>query len=123
MTNDTKQIAATKLPDPSRCGYSVTFEENNMIIQIRKTFDAENKGRGWARTIVNAFTVPLESVIIDFGRNEIISSTVYAGLIEIYQGFNNRCESGIHLRNCSEPITRALKMLHIDTFFTIASQE
>ncbi|NRA40156.1 MAG: hypothetical protein HRU15_18570, partial [Planctomycetes bacterium] len=79
--------------------------------------------RGWAQNIVKAFTVPFESVIIDFGRNEIISSTVYAGLIEIYQGFHTRCNDGIHLHNCSEPIARALKMLHIDSFFIISLQQ
>lgn len=122
MPDDAKQIAAIRLPPPEFCGFSAEFEDNNLVVHIRKAFDKENKGRGWARTVIEAYTMPLDSLIIDFGRNEIISSTVYAGLVEIYQGFNERCERGVHLRNCSDAIARALKMLHIDSFFTITLQ-
>lgn len=123
--NDAKnseQIRKDLLPRPEECGFEVSFEENNLVVKIRKRFDAENSGRSWAKPIIQAYPVPFTTLIIDFGTNQIISSSVYAGLIELYQSFHSRCEQGVHLRNCSEAIVRALKMLHIDSFFTVHEQ-
>ena len=122
MTDDTKTIRKDLLPAPEKCGFEVEFEDNNMIVKVRKRFDSENSGRSWAKPIIEAYPVPFTTLIIDFGTNQIISSSVYAGLIELYQSFNPRCEQGVHLRNCSDAIVRALKMLHIDSFFTVHEQ-
>ena len=123
MTEDTKHFKKDKLPPPEACGYWANFEGNSLVINIRKTFDHENKGRSWAKPIIECFPAPFASLIVDFGTNKIISSSVYAGLVELYQAFHQRCEDGFHLRNCSPAIERAIKMLHLDSFFTITLQE
>ena len=110
------------LPPPEMCGYEVSKRGNVLTVLVRKKFDAENKGRGWAKPIIAAHPEELGSLVIDFGTNSIISSSVYAGLIELYQAFGSRCKDGVQLVNCSEAIVRALKMLHIDTFFQISEQ-
>ena len=123
MSNHAKQIDTNHLPDPKQCGFEIAFEDNHLVIHIRKTFDKENRGKDWAKIIVETFTVPYERIIIDFGRNSIVSTHIYPGLIELYQGFHDRSEEDLHIRNCSEPILHALQMFDLTQFFIISMQK
>ncbi|MFW5846191.1 MAG: hypothetical protein ACOCXJ_08185 [Planctomycetota bacterium] len=107
------------IPAPAFCGYHADLDGLVLRIRIRSTFDRENRGRPWANDIVNAFTMPLERLEVDFEHATIVSSTVFAGLVQLYQGFQGRVNDGVHLTHVGTQVLRSLKMLKLDPLFTI----
>jgi hypothetical protein len=107
------------LPPPELCGYQCQLDDDCLCILIRSRFDHENKGQPWAGEIITYYQQPLKRLEVDFIHCSIVSSTVFAGLIQLHQGFRDRCSDGIHLMNVGPQVQRSLQMLRIDSMFTI----
>ncbi|MFW5830187.1 MAG: STAS domain-containing protein [Planctomycetota bacterium] len=118
-SDDNNHNLALDLPTPEACGYACTRMEGVLRIRIRGRFDHENKGQPWAGEIINAIDGKLERVEVDFTHCQIVSSTVFAGLIQLHQGFRDKATEGVHLVNVGNQVRRSLQMLRIDSMFTI----
>ncbi len=113
-------ISKHQQPAPESCGFHVTITEDLVLqITLRSSFDSENKGRPWAGDIINAYNMPLLRIEVDFSHSKIVSSTVFAGLVQLYQGFQGKTTEGVHLLNVGTQVMRSLNMLKLDKIFTV----
>ncbi len=108
------------LPDASDCGYRLSEEGSTLFITMDKRFDSLHRVDRWAQRLVNAAPPPYDEVRIDLSGFTLISSTIIAGLVYLYDRYANDGAGRIVLVNATERVKHCLQMTRLDNFFTFA---
>ena len=70
---------------PSFKGLGVDIVDHKACITIERDFDEGEKRDQWSQAIVSSFTAEsVKEIEVDLGKCPIISSTVIAGLVHLY---------------------------------------
>jgi anti-anti-sigma regulatory factor len=118
-SNDSR-IEIKRVSPPESCGFHLEMTDDLVVrLTIRGTFDRENKGKPWASEVIEVYNEPILRLEVDFRHTIIVSSTVFAGLVQLYHGFHEKSAEGIYLTNVGTQVLRSLKMLKLDSLFTI----
>ncbi len=105
-------------PDILRA-YDVAVTDNKLVITIRKEFDLGNLHQDWAHSIAVQHPGPFALVTIDLSRLGIVSSTFFAGLMQLNQHYNPDGAHRLVLDKPDNRVLRTLTMMRIDQLFTI----
>ncbi len=105
-------------PDILRA-YDVTVTDGRLLITIRKEFDLGNLHQDWAHSIAVQHPGPFAQVIIDLSRLGIVSSTFFAGLMQLNQHYNTDGAKRLVLDKPDNRVLRTLTMMRIDQLFII----
>jgi len=90
-----------------------------LTIAINKEFDSGNLHQDWAQSIVTLHPGPFTSVRIDLSRCGSVSSTFFAGLVELYLALNPGGTQRVVLVDPDPRLLKNLNLLNLDTFFEI----
>jgi len=114
-------MASMDIPHPfdlTLTGTSV-IEGRVLTIVIRKEFDSAGLNQEWAAGILADFPGPLEEVVIDMSQIGLVSSTFYAGLIQLHAHYTTHGAGRLVLRKPDRRAERNLRVMRMDMFFTI----
>ena len=99
----------------------MTLDINNKAacVTIERTFDEGEKRDEWSQQIINLLTAntDLQLLTVNLGKCPIISSTVIAGLVHLYDYSNTTLGKPVTLIHCTKHVINILKMMHLDQFF------
>jgi anti-anti-sigma regulatory factor len=93
-----------------------------LTIIIRKEFDAAGLTQGWATDIIRAHPGPVEEVIIDMSQIGLVSSTFFAGIMQLQAHYSTHGAGRLLLRRPDRRAERNLRVMRLDQFFTIESR-
>jgi anti-anti-sigma regulatory factor len=91
----------------------------NLVVTIRKEFDFGQLHQDWAQSITVQSPGPYPQVRIDLSRCGMVSSTFFAGLIQLHQVYNAKGTTPLVLVKPDLRLVRNLAMLRFDKLFTI----
>lgn len=90
-----------------------------LIIHIREEFDAGKLHRDWAPNIIARYPGPHPQVRIELSRCGSVSSTFFAGLIQLHHAYNKGGTTPLVLVKPDPRLVRNLAVLHFESLFTI----
>ena len=93
-----------------------------LTIAINKEFDSGNLHQDWAQSIATLHPGPFTSIRIDLSRCGSVSSTFFAGLVELYLVLNPGGTQRVVLLNPDPRLVKNLKVLALDTFFEVENR-
>jgi anti-anti-sigma regulatory factor len=94
----------------------------NLVISIRKEFDFGQLHQDWAQSITVQSPGPYPQVRIDLSRCGMVSSTFFAGLIQLHQTYNPDGKKPLVLVKPDPRLVRNLVMLRFDKLFVIEAR-
>ena len=104
---------------PSFNGLDVQVKGKSGIIIIERNFDEGENRDQWSQFIVSTLTAQsVEMLEVDLGKCPIISSTVIAGLVHLYDFTNKTSGTKVTLRHCTKHVKSILDMMKLSDFFT-----
>jgi anti-anti-sigma regulatory factor len=101
--------------------FKTTVTGDTLTILIRKEFHFSEFHREWAKVMVGLHPGPFRKVIFDLAHCGSVSSTFFAGLVQLHQAYTSAKSEPIELRNPDPRVARNLTMLHLDQLFVITS--
>lgn len=102
--------------------FRTTVAGDTLTIVIRKEFAFSEFHRDWAKLMVGLHPGPFRKVTFDLAHCGSVSSTFFAGLIQLHQSYTSPNAEPIELRNPDPRVARNLAMLHLDKLFVITSK-
>ena len=106
-------------PDPVPRAFDVVRTGETLIVTIRKEFDFGNLHQDWAHAIVVQWPGPYREVHIDLGNCGLVSSTFFAGLIQLHHAYGAKGAQPLLLLKPDPRLVRNLTMLSLDKMFRI----
>ena len=88
-------------------------------IVIEREFDLGSLHQDWAVSILSLHPGPFTKVRLDMTKCGRVSSTFYAGLMQLHFAFNVSGASPIVLSKPDARVIANLKILHLETYFSI----
>lgn len=101
-------------------GLDLQISGNVATITIERTFDEGGKRDEWSQSILDLCDQSRHNVqqfVVDLGKCPIISSTVIAGLVHLYDHSNRHFDKPVTLRHCTNHVVRIMEMMHLKQFF------
>ena len=98
--------------DPGLAGVVLT-------IVVRKEFDSAGLSPEWAAGLLAEFPGPVAEVVIDMSQIGLVSSTFYAGIIQLHAHYTTHGAGRLVLRKPDRRAERNLRVMRMDQFFTI----
>ena len=87
-------------------------------ITVERTFDEGKQREEWSHFIIqNLSPHVLQIITVDLGKCPIISSTVIAGLVHLYDYAEKTYGYKVRLQHCTLHVQNILKMMQLDGFF------
>lgn len=108
-------------PDILRA-YDVEVDGPRLVITIRKEFDFGNLHQDWAHAITVQHPGPFEEVVVDLSRTGIVSSTFFAGLMQLHNFYHAKGAKPLVLVKPDNRVLRTLTMMRLDKLFTIIAR-
>jgi anti-anti-sigma regulatory factor len=105
-------------PDILRA-YDVTIEGRRLTVAIRKEFDFGNLHQDWAHSITVQHPGPFDEVVVDLSRTGIVSSTFFAGVMQLHNFYTPKGAKPLVLVKPDNRVLRTLNMMRLDKLFTI----
>ncbi|MBA2480541.1 MAG: STAS domain-containing protein [Planctomycetes bacterium] len=105
-------------PDILRA-YDVQIDGQRLVITIRKEFDFGNLHQDWAHAITVQHPGPFTEVVVDLSRCGIVSSTFFAGLMQLHNFYKKADGKPLVLAKPDNRVLRTLTMMRLDQLFTI----
>ena len=99
--------------------YSSQVTEDVLHIVIEREFDFGNLHQDWAVSILSRHPGPYSKVKMDMAKCARVSSTFYAGLMQLHFTYNKQGNNPIILSKVDSRIVANLKVLHLEPYFTI----
>jgi anti-anti-sigma regulatory factor len=90
-----------------------------LTIAIRKEFDFGNLHQDWAQSIATQHPGPFRQIRIDLSQCGLVSSTFFAGVVQLHHSFNPDGTKPIVLVRPDPRLVRNLAMLRLDKLFII----
>ena len=100
----------------------VTRADDALIITIRKEFDFGNLHQDWAQAIIVQWPGPYPEVRIDLSHCGVVSSTFFAGLIQLHHAYVAKGAPPLLLVRPDPRLVRNLTMLRLDKMFRIEAR-
>ncbi|TVR15183.1 MAG: hypothetical protein EA401_03220 [Planctomycetota bacterium] len=100
---------------------TVDHQRNRAIITVYREFDEGLKREEWSQAVIDhlANAKNLDAVEVNLGKCPIISSTVIAGLVHLYDQYGETCPQGVILRHCTSHVQRILEMMKLLPMFSL----
>ena len=103
---------------PSFNGLDIEVIDGTARITIERTFNEDQKRDQWSQFIVTALSAQnVTHLEVDLGKCPIISSTVIAGLVHLYDFTNKSLGRKVTLRHCTQHLKSILDMMKLADFF------
>jgi hypothetical protein len=108
-------------PDALRA-YDISVEGTRLRITIRKEFDLGNLHQDWAQSIIVQHPGPFQEVMIDLSHIGIVSSTFFAGVMQLHNCYVPTGANKLILLKPDNRVLRTLTMMRLDKLFTIQTR-
>lgn len=107
-------------PSESPRAYETTSQPGQpLTVVIRKEFDFGNLHQDWAQSIISMHPGPHPQVRFDLSRCGIVSSTFFAGLVQIVQNLGQNGKTPIVLVHPDPRLVKNLTILQLHRLFVI----
>ena len=90
-----------------------------LTIVIEREFDIGSLHQDWAVSILSQHPGPFAKVRLDMTKCGRVSSTYYAGLMQLHFAYNVSGTTPIVLLNPDSRVIANLKILHLEAYFSI----
>lgn len=108
--------------DARRAYDLISVPGETLTVTIRKEFDLGSLHQDWAHSIVAQFSGPYRQVRIDLSECGLLSSTFFAGVVQLHHAFNPAGKTPLALIHPDPRLVRNLTMLRLDKLFVIESR-
>ncbi|MCS6969553.1 MAG: STAS domain-containing protein [Planctomycetota bacterium] len=88
-------------------------------IVVSKDFDAGAAHREWAPQLLADFPGPYTAIIVDCSRCGLLSSTFFAGLMQLYHEYSARGARRFVLHHPDPRVVRNLSILRLHNLFEV----
>lgn len=107
--------------------FDIVFEEasgggRRLLVIIRREFDFGNLHQDWAMSVINQATGSFAEVVIDLAQCGLVSSTFFAGLLQLRAHYIAEGMPLLHLRHPDPRVRRNLAIMRLDALFAITSR-
>jgi hypothetical protein len=90
-----------------------------LAITIEREFDFGNLHQDWAQSIITRHPGPFQEVRVDMTKCGRVSSTFYAGLMQLHFAFNTSGTRPLVLIKPDPRMLANLRILHLEQYFHI----
>lgn len=90
-----------------------------LTVTVRKDFDAGNIHQDWAQSVQVMHPGPYTQVVFDLSQCGLVSSTFFAGLIQLHQHYTAQGVPPLTIRHPDSRVARNLRALRLESLFTI----
>lgn len=104
---------------PELRAYTAQAAEGTLSITIEKEFDFGALSQDWAHSIITQHPGPFKEVRIDMSKCARVSSTFYAGLMQMHGIYTSKGARPLVLVKPDRRMMANLKILHLDQFFFV----
>jgi anti-anti-sigma regulatory factor len=112
------------VPDlPQLKPYELRSEQGVLTVTIRKEFDFGSLHQDWAHSILTLHPGPYQAVRIDMTQVGLVSSTFFAGLMQLHFHYTERGLSALVLVQPDPRVLRNLKIMRMDGLFAIEPRD
>jgi hypothetical protein len=101
--------------------FTTSTKDGVLTIVIEREFDFGSLHQDWAVSILSQHPGPFCQVRMDMSRCGRVSSTFYAGLMQLHFAYNASGQSPIVLTKPDPRMVANLKILHLQSYFIIES--
>ena len=102
--------------------FDVSSIGTELTVTIRKEFDLGILAQDWAQALIVSRPGPFKAVRFDLNLVGLVSSTFFAGLVQVYQHYGQQ-GAAIVLSKPDARVVKNLKILRLDTLFTIEPRD
>ena len=106
------------MPDVLRA-YDVESGPGGLRVVIRKEFDFGNLHQDWAHHIIVQYAGPYEAVTVDMASVGLVSSTFFAGLMQLHFHYTRIGVPPLVLHKPDARVVRNLTIMRMDTLVRI----
>jgi len=106
-------------PTDAPRAYDVARAGDVLTIIIRREFDFGSLSQDWAQTLSRQWPGPFREVRIDLAKCGLVSSTFFAGLIQLHHAWVGAGSQPLLLVQPDPRLVRNLVMLRLDKMFRI----
>jgi len=97
----------------------VSIPGDSLTVTIRKEFDFGSLHQDWAQSITTQYPGPFKQVRVDLSLCGLVSSTFFAGVVQLHHAFNPTGATPLRLIKPDPRLVRNLTMLRLDKLFVI----
>lgn len=105
-------------PSPARAVATSTFN-GVLTVLMRKEFDSGNAHQDWAQQVQVMHPGPFSSVMVDCSGCGLLSSTFFAGIMQLQQYYGAQGSPPLVLDRPDPRIIKNLQILRLHLFFDI----
>ena len=103
--------------------YDITsIPGDSLTVTIRKEFDFGSLHQDWAQSIATQYPGPFKQVRVDLSLCGLVSSTFFAGVVQLHHAFNPTGATPLALIKPDPRLVRNLTMLRLDKLFVIVNR-
>jgi hypothetical protein len=99
--------------------FTASSKDGVLTIVIEREFDFGSLHQDWAVSILSQYPGPFRTVRMDMTKCGRVSSTFYAGLMQLHFAYNASGQSPIVLVKPDPRMVANLKILHLQSYFTV----
>ena len=108
------------IPDiPQLKPFDVASKDNVLTITIRKEFDFGSLHQDWSHSIITLNPGPFAQVKLDMAMCGLVSSTFFAGLMQLHFHYTDTGSRPITLVKPDHRVVRNLAVMKMDKMFVI----
>ncbi len=108
------------IPDiPQLRPFEVLSTGKTLTITIRKEFDFGSLHQDWSHSIITMNPGPFEQVQLDMSLCGLVSSTFFAGLMQMHFHYTDAGSQPIALIKPDHRVVRNLVVMKMDSLFTV----
>lgn len=90
-----------------------------LTVLVRKEFDSGNVHQDWAQQVQIMHPGPYTSVVVDCSNCGLLSSTFFAGIMQLQQHYGAQGSAPLVLDRPDPRIVKNLQILRLHLFFNI----
>lgn len=106
-------------PETDLRPFTSSAKDGVLTIVIEREFDFGSLHQDWAVSILSRHPGPFTKVLMDMTKCGRVSSTFYAGLMQLHFAYNTSGNSPITLIKPDPRMLTNLKILHLEPYFVI----
>jgi anti-anti-sigma regulatory factor len=99
--------------------FTSSTKDGVLTIVIEREFDFGSLHQDWAVSILSTHSGPFTRVLIDMSQCGRVSSTFYAGLIQLHFAYNQSGNNPLTLVKPDPRMLTNLKILRLESYFKI----
>lgn len=107
-------------PDiPQLKPYELSVADQCLTITIRKEFDFGSLHQDWSHAIITMHPGPYNQVKLDMSQCGLVSSTFFAGLMQMHFHYTNSGSRPLTLFKPDPRVVRNLGIMHMQALFIV----